>query len=451
MERTAWRKRPSCRFWFDISFVALCRSAHYSRGRVWRLFHPLGLIFGNPAMLGIPAGYIVLPTWIFQQMRIRWVNDIWLSQVAGLSWYCFVGVAGIVVTAMVTARSLICLLGFTRPSRFSFRLTAPGVCHWKYCWLGYLLLFFGGPLFAFGSSAFARAALGMSLTPTPLPCLAFYERSHSAAKALLQSVENSCFLAFSVLWCWWLVSLPLGYLLDAFTNFAHQSVIASFVSALCHSGLVLADRLYLVVCKPLPFIEVSCTDTVWDYFLGVPFLAFLSVCLKPVLSAMSQLDPAFRRSGAAGWCQKTNTAFDRHYFTSYQQPAFFAEWDYWCFSSRLMKLTVSALFVGAAGENETLGVLILTLDESGDKRTGSAFAVAGWCCWLQGDEPIWACLLPVCQKDVPWHDNIRQPTLNLFMVIPLLKAWVWPFEPARKANFSRLALVRVGVVKSDDF
>ncbi len=166
MEAAQLAKASQCRVWFDI-IVPLCRSAIIA-GAALAFVSSLGN-FGIPAMLGIPAGYIVLPTLIYQQMA-GFGNDM-LSQVAGLSMIiALLVLAGMLLQQWLQQRSRYALLGHTAQS-ISFRLQ-----RWRLpleVLLALVLCFIlVAPLFALVVSSLVPA-LGMSLRPTPLPYLHF--------------------------------------------------------------------------------------------------------------------------------------------------------------------------------------------------------------------------------------------------------------------------------------
>lgn len=390
LEAAQLAKASQCRVWFDI-IVPLCRSAIIA-GAALAFVSSLGN-FGIPAMLGIPAGYIVLPTLIYQQMA-GFGNDM-LSQVAGLSMIiALLVLAGMLLQQWLQQRSRYALLGHTAQS-ISFRLQ-----RWRLpleVLLALVLCFIlVAPLFALVVSSLVPA-LGMSLTADTVTLSAFYEMiNHQGVTS--RAFENSVLLAFSCALVLMLVSLPLGYLLMRLPIRA-RAVIASLIEVpYAIPGIVLAIAFILLFAKPLPFIQVSLYGT-----LGIIFLAylscFLSVCLKPVLSAMSQLDPALEEAAQLAGARPLKRLID--IILPLTAPAFFAG-GLLVFLISINELTVSALLWSAG--NETLGVLIFNLDESGDSVLASAIAVlvvllvAG----LMSVLSLVASRLP--KGVIPWHD-----------------------------------------------
>ena len=375
--------------WVDI-ILPLCRGAIIA-GAALAFVSSLGN-FGIPAMLGIPAGYIVLPTLIYQKMA-GFGNDM-LSQVAGLSMIiALLVLAGMLCQQWLQQRSRYALLGHTAQS-LSFCLK-----QWRLpieLLLGLVLCFILiAPLFALIVSSLVPA-LGMPLTADTITFSAFYEmigRQGVTARAF----ENSALLATLSALLLMAVCLPLGYLLMRLPM-RTRAVIASLIEVpYAIPGIVLAIAFILLFAKPLPFIEVSLYGT-----LGIIFLAylscFLSVCLKPVLSAMSQLDPALEEAAQLAGAKPLQRLID--IILPLTAPAFFAG-GLLVFLIAINELTVSALLWSAG--NETLGVLIFNLDESGDSVLASAIAVLV-VLLVTGVMSLLSLFAPRLPKGViPWH------------------------------------------------
>jgi len=390
LEAAQLAKASPFRVWIDI-IVPLCRSAIVA-GAALAFVSSLGN-FGIPAMLGIPAGYIVLPTLIYQQMA-GFGNDM-LSQVAGLSMIiALLVLAGMLLQQWLQQRSRYALLGHTAKS-ISFRLQ-----RWRFpleLLLAVILCFIlVAPLFALIVSSLVPA-LGMPLTLDTLTFSAFHEMI-SRQGVTKRAFENSVFLAFVSAFVLMVVSLPLGYLLMRLPM-RTRAVIASLIEVpYAIPGIVLAIAFILLFAKPLPFIEVSLYGT-----LGIIFLAylscFLSVCLKPVLSAMSQLDPALEEAAQLAGARPLKRLVD--IILPLTAPAFFAG-GLLVFLISINELTVSALLWSAG--NETLGVLIFNLDESGDSVLASAIAVLV-VMLVAGLMSLLSLFAPRLPKGViPWHD-----------------------------------------------
>ncbi len=390
MEAAKLARASQWRIWLDI-IVPLCRSAIVA-GAALAFVSSLGN-FGIPAMLGIPAGYIVLPTLIYQQMA-GFGNDM-LSQVAGLSMIiALLVLAGMLLQQWLQQRSSYALLGHTAQP-ISFRLAA-----WRLpveTLLALVLCFIlVMPLLALLVSALVPA-LGVALTSETFTLSAFYEmlgRQSVTARAF----ENSMLLASLSAFVLMLVSLPLGYVLMRMP-LRQRALIASLIEVpYAIPGIVLAIAFILLFAKPLPFVEASLYGT-----LGIIFVAylscFLSVCLKPVLAAMTQMDPALEEAAQLCGARPLRRLID--IILPLTAPAFFAG-GLLVFLIAVNELTVSALLWSAG--NETLGVLIFNLDESGDSVLASAIAVLV-VLLVAGLMSLLSLVAPRLPKGViPWHD-----------------------------------------------
>ena len=390
MEAAKLARASQWRMWLDI-IVPLCRSAIVA-GAALAFVSSLGN-FGIPAMLGIPAGYIVLPTLIYQQMA-GFGNDM-LSQVAGLSMIiALLVLAGMLLQQWLQQRSSYALLGHTAQP-ISFRLAA-----WRLpveTLLALVLCFIlVMPLLALLVSALVPA-LGVALTSETFTLSAFYEmlgRQSVTARAF----ENSMLLASLSAFVLMLVSLPLGYVLMRMP-LRQRALIASLIEVpYAIPGIVLAIAFILLFAKPLPFVEASLYGT-----LGIIFVAylscFLSVCLKPVLAAMTQMDPALEEAAQLCGARPLRRLID--IILPLTAPAFFAG-GLLVFLIAVNELTVSALLWSAG--NETLGVLIFNLDESGDSVLASAIAVLV-VLLVAGLMSLLSLVAPRLPKGViPWHD-----------------------------------------------
>jgi len=208
-------------------------------------------------MLGIPAGYIVFALLdISANGGIRY--DM-LSQVAGLSMimlcWCW---RACCYSNVFTANVAVCLVWVTRAQSISFRLQRC-VCHWKYCWLGTLLLFFGGAFVGLWvrSVSLVPAFGHVCWTSDTITLSAFYEMYQR--KALLKSVWKQCLLGlFLCALVLMLVFLTFGLFVDWRLPMRTRAVMQLDRRAFIHSRLLSGDRLYLVVCQAIGlFIEVS--------------------------------------------------------------------------------------------------------------------------------------------------------------------------------------------------
>ncbi|WP_324770540.1 iron ABC transporter permease [Pokkaliibacter plantistimulans] len=320
--------------------------------------------FGIPAMLGIPASYYVLPTLIYQKMA-SFGADM-LSDVASLSVLIgVVALTGVALQNRIQRQQALPLLGMAgRALDFRLGRWRP----WTELALALiLLLILLLPLLALITSSLVPA-LGVPLNWHSLTFAAYQEMlSHQGAT--LRALGNSLLLSTVAALLLMLISLPLAYLLarrqSPLMHWLHAAIDVPYALP----GVVLAIACILLFARPLPWLNISLYGSLG--IILVAYLArFLAVSLKPVHSSMLQLDTALEEAAqlaGAGLLQRLFSIV-----LPLLAPSAFAG----CllvFLTAVNELTVSALLWSAG--NETLGVLIFNLDESGDAVLASAVAV----------------------------------------------------------------------------
>lgn len=348
--------------------------------------------FGIPAMLGIPAGYIVLPTLIYQQMA-GFGNDI-LSEVASLSMLIAVVVfVGMLLQQWVQQKSSFTLVGLSSQSAF-FRLG-----RWRLLVESLMLIILSfiliAPLLALVVSSLVPA-LGVALNADTFTFSAYSEmllKQGVTRRAFFNSIVLASAAAFILM----IVALPLSYRLTQM-SLRLRSLFASAIEVpFAIPGIVLSVAFILLFARPIPLINLQLYGS-----LGIILLAYLScflnVCLKPVSASMAQMDTGL--IDAARICGASPLQVLKHILLPLNAPALFAG-GLLVFLISINELTVSALLWSAG--NETLGVLIFNLDESGDSVLASALAVlvvilvAGLMAFLSA-------MAPKMPKGViPWH------------------------------------------------
>ncbi|MEL0635455.1 iron ABC transporter permease [Marinomonas sp. TI.3.20] len=390
IEAARMARASHLRIWIDI-IVPLCRSAMVA-GAALAFVSSLGN-FGIPAMLGIPINYLVLPTLIYQQMA-GFGDDV-LSEIAGLSMIiALLVLAGMLLQQWLQQRSQYALIGHTTQSiSFNLKKARAPV---EIVLGGILCFILVIPLLSLIISSFVPA-LGMPLNGETFTLNAYIEmlsKQGSTARAF----SNSVFLALAASLTLMLVCLPLGYLLMRLPM-RLRSVIASLIEVpYAIPGIVLAIAFILLFARPLPFIEVSLYGTLTIIFLAY-LSCFLSVCLKPIMSAMSQLDASLEEAAQLAGAKPLQRLF--HIVLPLTAPAFFAGGLLVLLIS-INELTVSALLWSAG--NETLGVLIFNLDEGGDSVLASAISVL-IVLLVASLMALLSLLAPRLPKGIiPWHD-----------------------------------------------
>lgn len=320
--------------------------------------------FGIPAMLGIPAGYYVLPTLIYQRMA-NFGTGV-LAEMAALS--LLIGVlalAGVALQQYWMNRSRFGLGGHGgRAHDFSLGRWRTGVTTLL---IMVLLLILVAPLLALVVSSLVPA-MGVPLSLDTITLNAYHEVIGRQG-ATWRAVRNSFWLAGGAALVLMLCSLPLAYRLQRLPPRLQQLTLSIIELPYALPGVVLAIACILLFVRPLPLINLALYGT-----LGLIFVAYLArflvVCLKPVSASLAQLDPSLEEAaqlaGAGPWRRLATIVMPLI------APSLFAG-GLLVFLLAVNELTVSALLWSAG--NETLGVLIFNLDEGGESVLASAVAV----------------------------------------------------------------------------
>jgi len=320
--------------------------------------------FGIPAMLGIPAGYYVLPTLIYQRMASFGTGV--LAEMASLS--LLIGVlalAGVALQQAWMKRSRFGLVGHGgRAHDFSLGPWRGGVTALL---VAVLLAILVAPLVALVASSLVPA-MGVPLSWESVTLNAYHEVIGRQG-ATWRAVRNSLWLAGGAALVLMLCSLPLAYRLQRLPRRWQSLALGAIELPYALPGVVLAVACILLFVRPIPVVNVALYGT-----LGLIFVAYLArflvVCLKPVAAGLAQLDPSLEEAaqlaGAGPWRRLGGIVLPL------VAPALFAG-GLLVFLLAVNELTVSALLWSAG--NETLGVLIFNLDEGGESVLASAVSV----------------------------------------------------------------------------
>ncbi|MGE6604953.1 ABC transporter permease [Halomonas sp. NPDC076908] len=320
--------------------------------------------FGIPAMLGIPAGYYVLPTLIYQRMASFGTGV--LAEMAALSLLIgLLALAGVALQQHLMGRSRFGLGGHSGRShdftlgRWRTLVTATLV--------GTLLIILVAPLLALVVSSLVPA-VGVPLNANTATLNAYAEVVGRQG-ATWRAVRNSLWLAGSAAVVLMLLCLPLTYRLQRLPERWRGVVLSAIEIPYALPGVVLAIACILLFVRPLPIINVALYGT-----LGLIFVAYLArflvVCVKPVAASLAQLDPSLEEAaqlaGAGPWRRLSGIVLPL------VAPALFAG-GLLVFLLAVNELTVSALLWSAG--NETIGVLIFNLDQGGESVLAAAVSV----------------------------------------------------------------------------
>jgi iron(III) transport system permease protein len=320
--------------------------------------------FGIPAFLGIPGGYVTLPTLIYQ--RLSGLGPGALAEVSGLSVLAgLIAVAGILLQNYMLRRRDYRITGNSLPAA-PFELGAwrlpVEILLWTYLFAVLIVPFaslvaislvpiFGVPL------TWATASI-----ENYVYVLAEYPVSHRAFR-------NSLLLAGSAAALIVAISAPLGYYLAWRGSRALKVLNLSAEMPYALPGIVFAIALILVFLKPIPVLNLSIYNTVWIIFIA--YLGrFLVLGLRPVISGYHQIDRALEEAASAlgaGVFRRMRTIM----FPLVAHAA--AAGALLVFLMAFSELTLSALLWSSGAE--TLGTVMFSFQQSGGVNYASSIAV----------------------------------------------------------------------------
>ena len=320
--------------------------------------------FGIPALLGMPANYLTLPTLIYR--RLTSFGPSIIADAAALS---------LAVAALAGAGVLLAALALRgRPARFGrgapvdgfwelgrWRLPA-AVLLWGVVAVALLL-----PLASLLASALVPTT-GVPLTFGTVTVQNFVEvlwRQAVTARAL----RNSFLLALAAALILAFLAVPLAHALDRRLGRMRRLTEALLEIPYALPGVVLAIACILLFLRPLPVLGVSLYGT--PFIILFAYLArFLPMALKAPAAAVAQLPPD--QEEAARIC---GARFGRRLRTIVLPaiaPAA-AAGGLLVFLTAFNELTVSALLWSAG--TETVGVALFSLEEAGLASEAAAVAV----------------------------------------------------------------------------
>jgi len=320
--------------------------------------------FGVPAFLGIPAGFTVLVTLIYQ--RLAGFGTSVLSEAAALSLLlALLALGGLALNSWLARRRDVRVTTWTTAapewSLGRWRRLVEGAC-----W-GALVLVLVLPFLALLATAFVPA-IGVALTSRSVTLANFHFvlLDHAATR---RAFFNSATLSAAAAMMLVAVSVPLGYSLVVRRAAVLRAV--SFATELPYAlpGVVLAIAMILCLLRPLPLLGFSLYSTIW--IILVAYLSrFLLLALRPVTNALQQvhpsLDEAARMSGAR-FARRLATVI-----LPLVAPSAVAG-GMLVFLTAFNELTVSALLWSSGAE--TVGVVLFSLEQAGDSVSAAAVAV----------------------------------------------------------------------------
>lgn len=347
--------------------------------------------FGIPAMLGIPARYSTLPTLIYQ--RLSGMGPSVLPEVAILALLIgAVALAGVLANRVLLKRKSYGLVGLSgQPLALSL---GPWRAPVEAALWAFIALILVVPLLALLATSLIPA-YGVALTFDTMTLKAWTEvLFHQPVTQ--RAYANSLLLASVAALILMAVAVPLAWVISRRPSKLTRAVDVLVDLPYALPGVVLAIAAILTFMR-LPFTDITLYGTLTLILLA--YLArFLVVMLRPVQSAIGQLDPAMEEAAAsagAGLMRRLRTIV-----LPLSAPAA-AAGAILVFLTAVNELTVSAL-LWAAG-TETLGVVIFSLEESGETVMASALAasIVFLVILLMGCVQMAASRLP--KGTVPWQ------------------------------------------------
>lgn len=320
--------------------------------------------FGIPALLGMPVGYLTLPTLLYQKLASFGPSSI--NDAAAVS----VLIAGIAASGVIAAGWLLArqqsrleadfaLEPFWRLGRARLPLE---LAVWGFIAVAILL-----PLMSLVATSLVPA-YGVRLSLDSLT-FAQYGEVLFRQDLTVRAFRNSMLFAGAAAASLCCLALVFAYLLDRAAVRVRTPVLALIELPYAAPGIVLAIACILLFIRPLPVLGFSIYATPW-IILFAYHARFLAIALKPVLAAMSTLDSAVEEAAVCDGARMGQRL--RFIILPLVLPSLLAG-GLMVFLLAFNELTVSALLWSAG--NETLGVALLSLEDSGLGSEAAAVAV----------------------------------------------------------------------------
>ena len=316
--------------------------------------------FGIPAFLGLPVNYLTLATLIYQQLASN--GPTVLAQTAMLSLLiAAIAIAGIAIQSLAQKRESFAI---TRgaPMRLSL-----GAARWPVAGAGLLLI---GMMLVLPMLALLTTSLvptyGVRLSIDTVTLDNYVEvlvRQASTVRAFYNSFYLSGLAALILA----LLAVPVALGLRGVPMRTRQALHGLLDLPYALPGIVLAIACILLFLRPLPQIG-SLYNTPWIILVAY-LMRFAALAVRPVDAALGQIPPQLGEAAAAagaGGLRRLLTIT-----LPLTAPAATAG-ALLVFMSAFNELTVSALLWSS--RNETLGVILFSLNEAGLSAQASAIA-----------------------------------------------------------------------------
>lgn len=318
--------------------------------------------FGIPALLGLPVNYLTLPTLIYRQMSSFGPGV--LPEMASLS-----VLIGVLALFGILAQSL--AMRGRAPRYGQGRVANISLGKWRYPAAGFawvpLTVVLLMPALALLTTSLVPA-FGVPLTWQTMT-FANFEEVILRQASTIRAFRNSAMLAGAAALILAAIAIPIAIVLERFSSPSRRILqgIAELPYAL--PGIVLAIACILLFLRPLPLIG-SLYATAWIILIAY-LMRFLTLAMKPVANAVTRIPLEFDE--AAATCGASPLRRVVTITAPLAAPAAAAA-ALLVFMSAFNELTVSALLWSS--RNETLGVVLFSLQEAGLGPQAAAIAVA---------------------------------------------------------------------------
>jgi len=320
--------------------------------------------FGIPALLGIPANYVVLPTLIYQ--RLAGFGHTVLPDVAVLSLL----IGGIAVLGIVAQDTLLRTRDFRISTATSTALSFE-LRRWRLpveiaLW-ALLVVVLALPLTALALTALVPAAgVPLDAHTATLENFRFVLFEHAAARrAFANSFALSATAAVTIV----LIAIPLAYFLV--WRQSRLLRVVNLVTEIPYAvpGVVLAIAAILLFVRPIPLVGISIYNTVW-IILFCYLARFLVLGLRPVVSGYHQLDRTLEEASQIAGARLARRL--RTIILPLIAPTA-AAGALLIFLTAFNELTLSALLWSSG--SETLGVVFFSFQQGGDSTYAASLGV----------------------------------------------------------------------------
>jgi iron(III) transport system permease protein len=319
--------------------------------------------FGIPALLGIPARFITLPTLIYQRVTSFAAGGF--AQAAALALLMAVPAVLVLWTQLRLNR---------RAATLETQLDAPHRYHLRrrLAWplAGLVWVVIGGlmTLGPFVSMLLLSLTRAYGLPPTLANLdLRHYQFVLTGLESFPRALTHSLLLGAGAAALAALMALALGYLL---LRLGERGALLQLLIDLPYAlpGIVFALALILTW-LPSPIPGVRLYGTVW--LLGLAYVGhYLAFALQPIGAAWRQLDPALEeaaRIDGAGTLQALRLVLLPVMMPTVVVAALLV------FLNAFSEISLSALLAGSRAE--TLGWLVFGLEQAGDTNRAAALSV----------------------------------------------------------------------------